>query len=124
MALGTQLIFALIAAAIALYYSGRSKTLIDSIDKAIFGSYGCIPALNIEELTLQYFKTRGRAESIRMILQDNNIPYSEVNFSGDEWMEIKKIGIETGTFTFGQGKKFIIDCSVSGGKRNLIKEKY
>ena len=103
MAFGTQIIFALIAATIALHYSGRSKLLIDSLDKAIFGSHGCAPAPNIEELTLQYFKTRGRAESIRMILQDNNIPYSEVNFSGEEWVEIKKKGIETGTFTFGQG---------------------
>ena len=103
MALGTQLIFALIAATIALYYSGRSKMLIDGIDKAVFGSYGCIPAPNIEELTLHYFEARGRAESIRMILQDNNVPYSEVNFSRDEWMEVKKKGIETGTFTFGQG---------------------
>ena len=108
MALGTQLIFALIAATIALHYSGRSKLLIDSIDKAIFGSYGCIPTPHIEQLTLQYFKTRGRAESIRMILQDNNIPYSEVNFHGDEWVEIKKKGIETGTFTFGQG----ITCQI------------
>ncbi|XP_028404419.1 glutathione S-transferase P-like [Dendronephthya gigantea] len=102
MALGTQLIFGFIAAIIALYYSGRSKVLIDSLDKAIFGSYGCVSAPNIEELTLQYFKTRGRAESIRMILQDNNIPYSEVNFNKDEWVEIKKAGIKNGVLTFGQ----------------------
>ena len=103
MGVGTQLIFALIAAVIALYYSGRSKVLLESIDKAIFGSYGCISAPHIDELTLQYFKTRGRAESIRMILHDNDISYSEVNFSGEEWIEIKKKGTEKGIFTFGQG---------------------
>ena len=110
MGVGTQIIFALIAAAIALYYSGRSKVLLDGIDKTIFGSYGCIPAPRIEELTLQYFNIRGRAESIRMILQDNNVPYSEVNFDlGEEWEEIKKKGIEAGTFTFGQGSnKFVL----------------
>ena len=102
MGLGTQIIFGLIAACIALHYSGRSKFLIQSIDKAVFGSYGCAPVAAIEELTLQYFPMRGRAEGIRMILMDSNVPYSELNFSGDEWPEIKKKGIETGIFTFGQ----------------------
>ena len=103
MGVGRQIIFALIAGAIALYYSGRSKVLFDAIDKTIFGSYGCISAPKIQELALQYFNIRGRAESIRMILQDNEVPYSEVNFGEDEWVEIKKKGIETGIFTFGQG---------------------
>lgn len=124
MALATQLIFALIAAGIALYYSGRSKILIDSVDKAIFGSYGCVPAANIEELTLQYFKTRGRAESIRMILQDNNIPYSEVNFNKDEWLEIKKAGIKTGIFTFGQGKTYLAGWVVRKSYYICLQPKY
>lgn len=74
-----------------------------SVDKAIFGSYGCIPAPKIEGLTMHYFKVRGRGEGIRIILQDNGVLYSEVNFSSEEWVEIKKRGIESGTFTFGQG---------------------
>lgn len=103
MGLGTQIIFGFIAAGIAMHYSGRSRLLMQSIDKAVFGSYGCIPAPAIEQLTLQYFQTRGRAEAIRMILEDNGVPYTEINFNKDEWPEIKKKGIESGTFTFGQG---------------------
>ena len=108
MGVGRQIIIVLIAGAIALYYSGRSKVLFDAIDKTIFGSYGCISAPKIEELALQYFNIRGRAESIRMILQDNEVPYSEVIFGEDEWVEIKKKGIETGTFTFGQGLTYYL----------------
>ena len=103
MGVGTQIVFAFIAAGIALHYSGKTQYILQTIDKTVFGSYGCNPVPAIEELTLQYFKVRGRGEGIRMILQDNRIPYSEIAFDSEEWPAIKKQGIERGILTFGQG---------------------
>ena len=43
-----------------------------------------------------YFDVRGRAEVIRIILEENSAPYTERRISIDEWPELKL------NFTFGQ----------------------
>ena len=38
-------------------------------------------------------------------MEGSEIQYSETNFSKADWPVIKAKGIETGLFTFGQGKR-------------------
>jgi len=47
---------------------------------------------------LTYFNIRGKAEGIRLLLEDNGIPYSEIRYSFDEW---KNGGLKK-NYPFGQ----------------------
>lgn len=53
-------------------------------------------------IVLRYFKSRGRAESIRLLLEYLQVPYEDVRYTKDEWPTFKKGGIESGKFAFGQ----------------------
>ncbi|XP_068675336.1 glutathione S-transferase 2-like [Montipora foliosa] len=97
-----QLAFALIALIAAIFYSGKAQFVFNKINQIIHGKRGCSPIVSIGHVTLHYFGLRGRAEGIRLMMEDFEIPYAETNYSHDTWPEIKKKGIETGLFTFGQ----------------------
>lgn len=103
-----QLAFALIALIAAIFYSGKAQFVFNKINQIIHGKRGCSPIFGIGHVTLHYFGLRGRAEGIRLMLEDFEIPYVETNFTKESWPEIKKKGIETGLFTFGQGKAQVI----------------
>ena len=103
--LSLQLAFALISLIAAIFYSGKAQFVFDKIDQIIHGKRGCSPIVSIGHVTLHYFASRGRAEGIRMLMEDFEIPYAETAYSKADWPEIKKKGIETGMFTFGQGNK-------------------
>ena len=45
-----------------------------------------------QHLTLHYFPIRGRAEIIRLLLEDQNISYNEIHYDQDEWARIKRSG--------------------------------
>ena len=47
-----------------------------------------------------------------LMLEDFEIRYVETNYTKESWPEIKKKGIETGLFTFGQGKAEVIFCRI------------
>lgn len=100
-----QLTFALIALIAAIFYSGKAQFVFNKINQIIYGKRGCSPIASIGQVTLHYFGTRGRAEGIRLIMEGSEIQYSETNFSKADWPVIKAKGIETGLFTFGQGKR-------------------
>lgn len=101
--LSLQLAFALIALIAAVFYSGKAQFVFNKINQIIHGKRGCSPIVSIGHVTLHYFGFRGRAEGIRLMMEDFEIPYAETNFSKAEWPAIKEKGIETGLFTFGQG---------------------
>lgn len=103
-----QLAFALIALIAAIFYSGKAQFVFNKINQIIHGKRGCSPIFGIGHVTLHYFGLRGRAEGIRLMLEDFEIPYMETNYTKETWPEIKKKGIETGLFTFGQGKAKMI----------------
>lgn len=102
--LSLQLAFALIALIAAIFYSGKAQFIFKKINQIIHGKRGCSPIVSIGHVTLHYFGTRGRAEGIRLIMEDFEIPYAETNFTSADWPVIKEKGIETGLFTFGQGE--------------------
>ena len=102
--LSLQLAFALIALIAAVFYSGKAQFVFNKINQIIHGKRGCSPIVSIGHVTLHYFGSRGRAEGIRLMMEDFEIPYAETNFSRAEWPAIKERGIETGLFTFGQGE--------------------
>ncbi len=54
-------------------------------------------------LNISYF--RGRGEGIRLMLQEAEISYKQKLFMEDTWPAIKKKGIDSGLYTFGQGIK-------------------
>ncbi|XP_020609413.1 glutathione S-transferase-like isoform X2 [Orbicella faveolata] len=100
--LSLQLAFALIALIAAVFYSGKAQFVFNKINQIIHGKRGCSPIVSIGHVTLHYFGFRGRAEGIRLMMEDFEIPYAETNFSKAEWPAVKEKGIETGLFTFGQ----------------------
>lgn len=102
--LSLQLAFALIALIAAVFYSGKAQFVFNKINQIIHGKRGCSPIVSIGHVTLHYFGFRGRAEGIRLMMEDFEIPYAETNFSKADWPAIKEKGIETGLFTFGQGE--------------------
>lgn len=106
--LSLQLAFALIALIAAIFYSGKAQFVFNKINQIIHGKRGCSPIFSIGHVTLHYFGLRGRAEGIRLMLEDFEIPYVETNYTKETWPEIKKKGIETGLLTFGQGKVHVI----------------
>lgn len=67
------------------------------------GKAGCLPIPELHNVTLHYFTLRGRAEAIRLIMEDTGIAYEQNLFTGATWPDSKKAGIESGIFPFGQG---------------------
>ena len=102
--IGLQLTFVLIALIAAVLYSGKAQFVLNRVNQIIQGKRGCSPIQDIGHVTLHYFGVRGRAEGIRFMLEDNSIPYAETSYTKADWPAVKKKGIETGLFTFGQGK--------------------
>ena len=102
--IGLQLTFVLIALIAAVLYSGKAQFVLNRVNQIIQGKRGCSPIQDIGHVTLHYFGVRGRAEGIRFMLEDNSIPYAETAYTKADWPAVKKKGIETGLFTFGQGK--------------------
>lgn len=101
---GIQLTFALVALIAAVLYSGKAQFLLNKLNKIVHGKHGCAPIADLGQVTLHYFGSRGKAEGIRFMMEDNLVHYAETNFTKDEWPLIKEKGISTGLFTFGQGK--------------------
>ena len=60
--------------------------------------------LFLGNVTLYYFEGRGRAEMIRFLLEDFQIPYTKTKYTSEAWPQAKQYGIEAGVFTFGQGE--------------------
>lgn len=104
---GIQLTFALVALIAAVLYSGKAQFLLNKLNKIVHGKHGCAPITDLGDITLHYFGSRGKAEGIRFIMEDNGVQYAETNYTKDEWPAIKDKGIQTGLFTFGQGKDFL-----------------
>lgn len=67
------------------------------------GKAGCVPAEDLGFVTIHYFAGRGRAEAIRLLLEQANVPYNQTDFTRESWPEAKKAGVEKGLYTYGQG---------------------
>ena len=51
---------------------------------------------------LTYFDGRGLAQSARLLLSHLKIETEEIRHTKDTWADAKKVGVESGLFTFGQ----------------------
>ncbi|GJQ13854.1 hypothetical protein GpartN1_g5645.t1 [Galdieria partita] len=54
------------------------------------------------EYILTYFPIRGRAEHIRLLLEDCKIPYQQNLIANEDWKQLKARGPETGEIPFAQ----------------------
>jgi hypothetical protein len=55
------------------------------------------------QFTLHYFNIRGKAEPIRLLMEDQGFPYSDVRIERDDWWSTqKKVYHEQGVSPFGQ----------------------
>lgn len=92
------------------------------------------PEQDREHITLRYFKSRGRAEIIRLTLEASGLTYDQALHSSEEWPAIKEAGIASGTLPFGQVPAIRIDhrdlvqsaaiVRYIGAKHNLIPHEY
>ena len=55
-------------------------------------------------VSLHYFAARGRAEAIRLLMEDQGISYTETKFDDESWSAAKERGISLGVYAFGQGE--------------------
>lgn len=57
----------------------------------------------IPHITLRYFQSRGRAESIRILLEYLQVPYDDERYTKEEWTGgVKEEGTKSGLFAYGQ----------------------
>jgi len=65
--------------------------------------FAVLYASEISGMKLVYFNIRGRAEAIRVILEDQGLPYTNDIMDRDRWInEAKPNGIKDGSLMFGQ----------------------
>lgn len=93
----------LLVIAAALYSSRRSVLLIQ-LHRVLTGERGCAPLRDeLGNVTLHYFASRGRAESIRLLLEETETRYVETGFTGETWPAAKDKGLKSGLYPFGLG---------------------
>ena len=94
----------LLLVAASLYSNRRSVGLI-KLHRAITGERGCAPLRkSLGNVTLHYFASRGRAEVVRLALEEAEIPYTETGFTKDTWPAAKQEGLKSGLYPFGLGR--------------------
>ena len=98
-----NIVLAAVALVAALIYSGRTQWILQKVNEFISRKSGCNPLPSVGNVSLHYFAIRGRAESIRMLMEDAGIPYTENRFTKETWPEGKRLGMDIGLYTFGQG---------------------
>ncbi|XP_077980923.1 glutathione S-transferase P 1-like [Glandiceps talaboti] len=97
-----QFAVVLAAALVAVYYTGHGPYLLRKTTEIVYGKPGCAPVPKIGNVTIHYFAARGRAEPIRLMLEEAEIIYNETLFTKETWPAAKQKGIESGLYTFGQ----------------------
>jgi len=97
-----NLVIAAISLVAAIIYSNQSQLFIQKLNELVHWKPGCNPIRNVGNVSLHYFGMRGKAEAIRLILEDNRVNYRDVIVTTDTWAELKQLGIESGLFVFGQ----------------------
>jgi len=104
MAVSGPNVFIVVVSIIApIIYSGQVTFLIQKLNELCHWKLGCNPLPSVGNVTLYYFEQRGRAEPIRLLMEDNGIPYRENRYPDHtSWVSAKQSGIMTGLFTFGE----------------------
>lgn len=104
MAVSGPNIFIVVVSIVApIIYSGQVTLFIQKLNELCHWKLGCNPVPPLGNITLHYFPERGRAEAIRLLMEDHMIPYREVKYDNREsWAAAKQSGVMTGLFTFGQ----------------------
>ncbi|XP_071954435.1 glutathione S-transferase Mu 1-like [Antedon mediterranea] len=97
-----QVFIVFVAAVCTIYYTGQAPKFMKLASEIVTGKKGCVPVRDIDFVTIHYFDVRGRAEAIRLMLEEAAIAYNETNFTMDTWPEAKKKGVGSGIYTFGQ----------------------
>lgn len=119
MAISTANVFiAVVSMIAAIIYSGQSSLFIQKLNEIFHWKAGCNPSFSVGNVTLHYFSGRGRAEAIRLLLEDQHVPYTETRYTKENWPEAKKAGIEAGVYTYGQ-----VPAIVTSKNKNLVQSK-
>ena len=67
--------------------------------------------LILGNVSLHYFSGRGKGESIRLLMEDNHIPYIETKYTTETWKASKLLGFEDGLYVFGESMLQIFSIS-------------
>ncbi|XP_030851489.1 glutathione S-transferase P-like [Strongylocentrotus purpuratus] len=110
----------IIAALGTIYLTGKSGIFMRKFQEIATGKAGCVPAEDLGFVTIHYFAGRGRAEAIRLLLEQANVPYNQTDFSRETWPEAKKAGVEKGLYTYGQVPAIVTSSGVSMVQQQAI----
>lgn len=99
---GIQFGAVIIAALCTVYFTGKTGVVIRKFQELATGKAGCVPADDLGFVTIHYFDIRGRAEAVRLLLEQANVPYNQTDFTRETWPEAKKAGMQAGLYTYGQ----------------------
>lgn len=100
---GSNIFIILVSIVAPIIYSGQVAFLIQKLNELCHWKHGCNPIPPLGNVTLHYFAGRGRAEPIRLLMEDQMIPYHEVVYDEETWLaHAQQNGEMVGLFTFGQ----------------------
>nr|XP_054764224.1 glutathione S-transferase Mu 1-like [Lytechinus pictus] len=117
---GLQFGAIIIAALGTIYLTGKSGMIMRKLQEIATGKAGCVPAEDLGFVTIHYFAGRGRAEAIRHLLKQANVPYNQTDFTRETWPEAKKAGVEQGLYTYGQVPAIVTSSGVSMVQQQAI----
>ena len=102
--IAVNILVALAALVAAIIYSNKTELALQKIHEVIQRKPGCNLYPSVGNVTFHYFAGRGRGEAIRLLMANSDISWSETKFTANSWPNAKLQGIDSGLYTFGQGK--------------------
>lgn len=115
---GANVLIVIISIIAPIIYSGQTTFLIQKLNELFHWKLGCNPIPSVGNVSLHYFNLRGRAEAIRLLMEDHMIPYDETKFDRESWPEAKEHGISLGVYAFGQ-----VPAIVTSKKQHMVQSK-
>lgn len=85
-----------------IIYGGHVAYIIQKLNELLHWKSGCNPVHSLGNVTLHYFDSRGRAEPIRLLMEDHLVPYDETKFTDETWSTAMPRGVIMGVYTFGR----------------------
>jgi len=99
---GPNLSMILVSFISALVYSGQVGYVVQKVNELLHWKLGCNPIPPVGNVSLHYFNGRGKGEAIRLLMEDQNIPYTETRYTQELWANAQPLGIEDGLYHFGE----------------------
>jgi len=101
----SNLLIIIISIISPILYSGQVSLLIQKLNELCHWKHGCNPTPSLGNVTLHcYSGRRGRAEPVRLLMEDQQVPYREVTYDEETWSKYvrKQSNAMLQLFTFEQ----------------------